>query len=189
MKPMKIPRLALALLTAVLLPASVFAAKKPLKPYMVPVSDAALDALTAVINTSKHRQAELTDRAAVLEKQIAAITAKAKNPKADLGEQLSKEDLDALNLLTTQDRYLKQAATIEAVRQSNILIVKDLYRASYFTATMMTEYVGEKGALDDDFDDYCQAKAKLYGMEIPVDLLVGLQDYIVDNTSSSKKEK
>jgi hypothetical protein len=45
---------------------------------------------------------------------------------------------------------------------------------------MMTEYIGDKGALDDGFDDYCRAKAKAYGLETHVGLLLNAQDYVID---------
>jgi hypothetical protein len=70
--------------------------------------------------------------------------------------------------------------TIEAVRQKDLAIAREMYRASYLVATMMSEYAGDKGALDDDFGDYCRAKAKAYGMEIPVGLLLDAQDELSD---------
>jgi len=61
-----------------------------------------------------------------------------------------------------------------------------IYRASYFTATMMTEYIGDKGALDDDFDDFCRARASAYGMDLPVGMLLDVQDFIMDATPQKK---
>jgi len=153
---------------------------------MVPTADATLTALAAVVADSKGRQAELSGRVAAIQRQIAAIKAKGKNQKIDLGEQLSKEDLDSFNLLNAQLRYLQDAVTVESVRQKNLAIARDIYRASFFNATMMSEYIGEKGGLDDDFDDFCRAKAKTYGLEIPVGLLFSVQDYIIDAGAQKK---
>jgi hypothetical protein len=183
---MKNHLLALILLATAVTPAEARKAK-PLDPTMVPVADATLRALSAVIETSQTRQAELSRRVAALQAQIAAIKAKAKDPKVEVGEQLSKEDLDSFNLLNTQLRYLQAAVTVEQFRQSNLKIAKDIYRASYFTATMMTEYIGDKGALDDDFDDFCRARAAAYGMDLPVGMLLTVQDYIMDATPEKKK--
>ena len=151
---------------------------KILKAEMVPTADANLDALSAVIADSKARQAQLSGRATALQQQIAGIKAKVKNPKVDVGEQLSKEDLDAYNLLNAQLRYIESAVTIEAVRQKDLAVAREMYRASYFVATMMSQYAGDKGALDDDFGDYCRTKAKAYGMEITVGLLLDAQEEI-----------
>ena len=52
--------------------------------------------------------------------------------------------------------------------QRHLQVAKDIYQASYFVATMASEYVAEKGALDDGFEDFCQAKAKLYLLQMPV---------------------
>jgi hypothetical protein len=153
---------------------------------MVPTADATLTALAAVVADSKSRQAQLTGRVAALQAQIAAIKAKVKNQKAEAGEQLSKEDLDAFNLLNAQLRYLQDAVTVEAVRQRNLAITRDIYRASFFTATMMAEYIGDRGGLDDGFDDFCRAKAKAYKMEVPVSLLFNVQDYIIDASAQKK---
>jgi hypothetical protein len=183
---MKIHFAILIFMAAAAVPAQ---AKSPkvLEATMVPKSDATLRALSAVIADSENRQARLNDRVATLEAQIAALKAKVKNPKVEVGEQLSKEDLDAFNLLNTQLRYLQNAIVIEAVRQKNLIIAREIYRASYFTATMMGEYVGDKGGLDDDFDDFCRAKAKAYGMDMPVDLLLSVEDYAIDASDNPKK--
>jgi hypothetical protein len=153
---------------------------------MVPTADATLDALAAVLAQSKAHQAQLTARIDALQRQVAAVRAKVKDPKIEAGEQLSKEDLDAFNLLNAQLRYLRDVATVEEVRQRNLAIARDIYRASYFTATMMTEYIGDRGGLDDDFDDFCRAKAKTYGLEVPVGLLFSVQDYIIDGSAQKK---
>jgi hypothetical protein len=181
---MKIYLLTLLLLAASVVPAQ--ATDKVAAATMVPTTDATLTALAAVMADSRSRQAQLTARVAALQKQIAAVKAKVRNQKIEVGEQLSKEDLDAFNLLNAQLRYLQDAATVEAVRQRNLAITKDIYRASFFTATMMTEYIGDRGGLDDDFDDFCRAKAKTYGMEVPVGLLFSVQDYIIDAGAQKK---
>ena len=177
--------LSLLLLVAAVTPAEAKKAKT-LDPTMVPASDATLDALSAVIASSRTREAGLTARVTALQAQVAAIKAKVKNPKIEIGEQLSREDLDAFNLLNAQLRYLQSAATVEVVRQKTLKIAKEIYRASFFTATVMAEYIGDKGGLDDDFDDFCRAKAKTYGMEVPVGLLLNAQDFIVDTQPPKK---
>jgi hypothetical protein len=146
---------------------------------MVPTADATLNALTAVIADSKSRQTDLNGRVAGLQRQIAVIKAKVKKSNGEIGEQLSREDLDTFNLLNAQLRYLENAATVEAVRQTDLAITKDIYQASFFVATMMAEYIGDKGALDADFDDFCRTKAKAYGLETPVGLLLSAQDYVI----------
>jgi hypothetical protein len=182
---MKIYLLTLLFAAAALVPAR---AKDPktADATMVPTSDATLTALAAVVADSKSRQAELSGRAAAIEKQIADLKAKVKDKKIEVGEQLSKEDLDAFNLLNAQLRYLQNAATVEAVRQKNLAIARDIYRASFFTATMMSEYIGDRGGLDDGFYDFCRAKAKTYRMETPVALLFNVQDYIIDAGEQKK---
>ena len=168
----------LIFIAAVVVPAQAKGSEVP-NAAMVPTADATLNALTAVIADSKSRQAQLSGRVVVLQRQIATIKAKAKNSKIEVGEQLSKEDLDAFSLLNAQLRYLENAVTVEAVRQGDLAIAKDIYQASFFVATMMTEYIGGKGALDDDFDGFCRAKAKTYGLETPVGLLLSAQDYVI----------
>jgi hypothetical protein len=181
---MKIYLLTLLLLAASVVPAP--AKDRVADATMVPTADATLTALAAVLADSRSRQAQLTTRVTALQRQIAAVKAKVKNQKIEVGEQLSKEDLDAFNLLNAQLRYLQDAVTVEAVRQRNLAITKDIYRASFFTATMMTEYIGDRGGLDDDFDDFCRAKAKTYGLEVPVGLLFSVQDYIIDAGAQKK---
>jgi hypothetical protein len=184
---MKIYLLTLLLLAASVVPAP--AKDRVADATMVPTADATLTALAAVLADSRSRQAQLTTRVTALQRQIAAVKAKVKNQKIEVGEQLSKEDLDAFNLLNAQLRYLQDAVTVEAVRQRNLAItkdIKDIYRASFFTATMMTEYIGDRGGLDDDFDDFCRAKAKTYGLEVPVGLLFSVQDYIIDAGAQKK---
>ena len=180
-------RFAALLLSATLLVPAGAREPKVLPAEMVPTADATLAALNSVIAESQRRQAQLVDRSAKLEKQVAILKAKVKNAKVDVAEQLSKEDFDAYNLDSVQLRYLENAALVEAVRQKDLGIAKSIYQASYFVATMMTEYIGGKGALDDDFDAFCRAKAKPYGLDVPVGLLLSAQDYIIDNTATTKK--
>ncbi len=178
--------LATLLLLAALAPVQA-KAPKIIPADMVPTADATLSGLNSVMAESQKRQAQLIDRAAGLQKQVAALKAKVKNPKIDVAEQLSKEDFDAYNLYNVQLRYLENAELVEAVRQKDLGIARSIYQASYFVATMMTEYISSKGALDDDFDAFCRAKAKPYGLDVPVGLLLSAQDYIIDNTAARKK--
>jgi hypothetical protein len=182
---MKIYFLTLLFAAAALVPAGAKESKTA-DATMVPTSDAALSALAAVVADSQNRQAQLNGRTAAIQKQLADIKAKVKDKKIEVGEQLSKEDLDAFNLLNAQLRYLQDAATVEAVRQKNLAIARDIYRASFFTATMMSEYIGDRGGLDDGFDDFCRTKAKTYGLETPVALLFNVQDYIIDAGEQKK---
>lgn len=175
---MKSSLASLLLAVAAVVPAQASGSKVP-PATMVPTTDAALTAISGVIADSKSRQAELNGRAAALKRQIAAIKSRAKNSKIEIGEQLSKDDLDAYNLLNAQLRYLESAATVEAVRQRDLAISKDIYQASFFVATMMTEYIGDKGVLDDNFDEFCRAKAKTYGLDVSVGLLLSAQDYVI----------
>jgi hypothetical protein len=179
---MKIYFLTLLFAAAAIIPARA----KTAEATIVPTADATLTALAAVVADSKSRQAQLNGQAAVIQKQITAIQAKVKDKKIEVGEQLSKEDLDTFNLLNTQLRYLQDAATVEAVRQKNLAIARDIYQASFFTATMMSEYIGDRGGLDDGFDDFCLAKAKAYRMDTPVALLFNVRDYIIDAGDEKK---
>jgi hypothetical protein len=158
-------------------------AAKPPNATMVPTSDAALKAIDAVIADSRARREQLGLRAKSLQAQLAALKAKAKNSKLEVGEQLSKEDLDAFNLLIAQLRYLDSAMTVELARQANLALAKNLYQASYFVATMMAEYIGDKGVLDADFDDFCRAKAVTYKLDAAVGELMDVQNYVTDRAS------
>jgi len=169
-------------IVVVLLPSPAQSAKPP-NAVMVPASDAALKAIDAVIAESRSRHDQLSGRAQALQRQLAALKAKTKNAKLEVGEQLSKEDLDAFNLLTAQLRYLDGAMAVELARQGNLALAKNLYQASYFVATMMSEYIGDRGALDADFDDFCRAKAATYKLDLPVGELLDVQNYVSDLAS------
>jgi hypothetical protein len=159
---------------------SVASAKKKFEPpVVVPTDDATLKAITAVSDQSKARQHELAARAKVMNDRLGVLHAKAKNPKVDMAEQLTKEEMDEFNLLSAQLRYLENAATIEEVRQRHLEVAKDIYQASYFVATMSSEYVAEHGALDDGFEEFCQAKAKEYRLDVSVALLFNAQNYVI----------
>jgi hypothetical protein len=160
-------------------PGVALAKKAAPPPVVVPTNDDTLKAIAAVSADSKHRQLELSARAKVMSQKLAALHAKAKNPKVDMAEQLSKDEMDEFNLLSAQVRYLQNAVVIEEVRQRHLQVAKDIYQASYFVATMASEYVAEKGALDDGFEDFCQAKAKLYLLQMPVALLFNAENYVI----------
>jgi tRNA U34 5-carboxymethylaminomethyl modifying GTPase MnmE/TrmE len=167
------------LLGCLLGPAAAVAKKPAPPPVVVPTNDDTLKAIAAVSTDSKHRQLELSARAKAMSQKLAALHAKAKNPKIDMAEQLSKDEMDEFNLLSAQVRYLENAVVIEEVRQRHLQVAKDIYQASYFVATMASEYVAEKGALDDGFEDFCQAKAKLYLLQMPVALLFNAENYVI----------
>jgi hypothetical protein len=178
---MKSPLLwTLLLFLAASLPAhaSFFSRKKPDVSAAVPMTDATIKALAAVSADSKVRQNQLADQAKAVGKKLNALKAKAKNPKADIAEQLSKEDRDEFNLLGVQFRYLENAIVIEEVRQRHLEMAKDIYQASYFVAAEATEYVADKGSLDDDFDDFCQAKAHAAKIDLPVALLFNAENFV-----------
>jgi len=171
-----------ALLIFALVPSPGRSAKPPTA-VMVPSNDPALKAIDAVIAESRSRRDQLSGRVQAIQRQLAALKAKTKNAKLEVGEQLSKEDLDAFNLLTAQLRYLEGAMTVELARQGNLTLAKNLYQASYFVATMMSEYIGDRGALDADFDDFCRAKAATYRLDLPVGELLDVQNYVSDLAS------
>jgi len=168
-----------ALLTGLLAPASALAKKEEKPLVVVPTDDAALVAIAAVSTNSKSRQHELAARAKVMNDRLGVLRAKTKNPKVDMAEQLSKDEMDEFNLLSAQLRYLQNAAVIEEVRQRHLEVAKDIYQASYFVATMSSEYVAEHGDLDDGFEEFCEAKAKEYKLEVPVALLFNAQNYVI----------
>lgn len=174
----------LLLLAAAALPLS--AKPKVLAATMVPKDDAVIRALEAVIKGSRGREADLKTRILAIQKQIAFFKSQARDPKADLAEQLTKDQFDSYNLANGELHYLQNAVLVEEVRQRDLAIARDIYQASYFNATMMTEYIGSHGAVDDDYNAFCQGRAKSYGLGLPVGLLLNAQDFIVDQPPARK---
>jgi hypothetical protein len=180
MKPQLIFTLLLFLVAGLPARASIFSKKTSGGSAAVPATDATIKALAAVSADSKARQMELADEARAVGKKLDALKARAKNPKADIAEQLSKDDRDAFNLLGVELRYLRNAIVIEEVRQRHLEIAKDIYQASYFVAAEASEYVADKGSLDDDFEDFCQAKARADKIDLPVALLFNAENFLAE---------
>ena len=176
----------LLLLTGLHASASIFSGNTNGFPAAVPASDPAVKALSSVSAGSKARQGELAGQAKALRKSLDALRAKARNQKGDIAEQLSKTDRDQFNLLGLELRYLENAILIEEVRQKHIEMATDIYQASYFVAAAASEYVADKGALDDDFEAFCEAKAKAEKIEMPVALLFNAENFIISEYPPKK---